>query len=194
MGNKKQIGLLFGSFNPIHIGHLIIAETVASMAAVDEVWFVVSPHNPFKDKKSLLNQYDRLHLVNLAIEDNYRLRASNIEFGLPQPSYTIDTLTHLNEKHPDFNFSLIMGEDNLVHFHKWKNYEQILKHYQLIVYPRPGFTTDQFKDHPKIQKLTVPLMEISASAIRKRLRADQSIRYMVHERVFDYMQGSNLYK
>ena len=194
MENKKQVGLLFGSFNPIHIGHLIIAETIVSMAAIKEVWFVVSPHNPFKDKKSLLNQYDRLHLVNLSIEKNYRLRSSRIEFDLPQPSYTIDTLTHLSEKYPTYGFSLIMGEDNLVHFHKWKNYEQILKYYHLIVYPRPGFSTDKFKDHPKIQKLEVPLIGISASAIRKRIREGQSIRYLVHEKVFDYMEGSNMYQ
>ena len=133
---SKKIGLLFGSFNPIHVGHLIIAETVAYMDGVDEVWLVVSPHNPLKDSNSLLNPYDRLHLVRLALEDNPRVRASDIEFNLPVPSYTIDTMTHLQEKYPSHSFSIVMGEDNLGQLQRWKNYTQLLKYHQVIVYPR----------------------------------------------------------
>lgn len=190
---QKNIGLFFGSFNPIHIGHLIIAETVSNLPHIKEVWFVISPQNPFKEKKSLLNQYDRLHLVKLAIEDNPKLKASTIEFNLPQPSYTIDTLTYLQEKYPKSDFSLIMGEDNLKHFHKWKNYEQILKYYNLIVYPRPHYQTDKYNEHPKVTRLQVPLLEISASYIRERIKSQTSIRYLVHDKVGSYIQEMNLW-
>ena len=132
----KNIGLFFGSFNPIHVGHLIIANHVAQLESIDEVWLVISPHNPHKKKESLLPDLNRLYMVNIAIEDNNKLRASDIEFKMPQPSYTIDTLTYLKEKHPDYKFNLIMGADNLRSFHKWKNYEVILKEHKLLVYPR----------------------------------------------------------
>lgn len=192
----KHIGLLFGSFNPIHIGHLIIAETVASMPDVQEVWLVVSPHNPLKDKKALLNQYDRLHLVRLCIEDNPRLRVSDIEFGLPQPSYTIDTLAYLHEKYPHYEFRPIMGEDNLAHLHKWKNYEQLLKYYRLIVYPRPNCTNTpaEYRQHNRIDWLTVPLIDISATHIRDLVRQRRSIRYLVHDRVHDYINTTNWWR
>lgn len=138
MANSK-VGLFFGSFNPVHIGHLIIANYMANYTFLDEVWFVVSPQNPFKDKKSLGNMYDRLEMVNLAIEGADNLRASDIEFSLPQPSYTIDTLTHLSEKYPTKEFLLIMGEDNLMGITKWKNADILLRDYKIIVYPRPGY-------------------------------------------------------
>ncbi len=191
---KKRIALLFGSFNPIHTGHLIIAESVASSTLAEEVWLVVSPQNPFKVRKNLLNQYDRLHLVQLAVEDNSALRVSNIEFGLPKPSYTIDTLVYLKEKYPDYAFSLIMGEDNLMHLHKWKNYEVLLKRYQIIVYPRPGYETNKFIDHPNVHRLEVPLLEISATYIRQRLKNGLSIRYLVPEKVYNYINGVDLWK
>ncbi|MGB0929445.1 MAG: nicotinate (nicotinamide) nucleotide adenylyltransferase [Chitinophagales bacterium] len=190
---SKNIGLFFGSFNPIHIGHLIIAETVVDLEKIDQVWFVISPQNPFKKKQSLLNQYDRLHLVNLAVEENHRIKPSTIEFNLPIPSYTIDTLTYLREKYPDTHFYLIMGEDNLKHFHKWKNYEKILEQYQLIVYPRPGYENDLYREHPKVQRLPVPKIEISATHIRTLQKNGKSIRYMVSEKVLEYIDKMNLY-
>lgn len=191
---SKNIGLFFGSFNPVHIGHLIIAETVVNLEEIDQVWFVISPQNPFKKKQSLLNQYDRLHLVNLAVEENHQIKPSTIEFNLPIPSYTIDTLTYLREKHPDTHFYLIMGEDNLKHFHKWKNYEKILEQYQLIVYPRPGYENDLYKNHPKVQRLPVPKIEISATYIRELQKSGKSIRYLVSEKVLEYIDKMNLYR
>ncbi len=191
----KKIGLLFGSFNPVHIGHLIIAETVASQL-VHEVWLVVSPHNPFKDKKSLLNHHDRLHLLRLAIDENPKLRASNIEFGLPQPSYTIDTLAYLHEKYPEYEFCVIMGEDNLLSLHKWKNYEQILKYYEIIVYPRPNCpdTPPLYREHPKIKWLQVPLIDLSATYIRDLVRSGGSIRYLVPDAVLEYIRTSGWWR
>ena len=190
----KRIGLFFGSFNPIHIGHLIIAETVAQQPNINEVWFVISPQNPFKDDYSLLDAYDRLHLVNLAIEDNPKLRASKIEYDLARPNYTIDTLTHLYDKYPNYEFVLIMGDDNLQQLHKWKNYEQILLHYHIIVYPRIGHATSQFDEHPKIQRLAVPLLNISATYIRQALSQNKSVRYLVHDKVWQYIQASGWWK
>jgi len=184
----KKIGLFFGSFNPVHVGHLIIAETVASSNLVDQVWMVVSPQNPFKQQKNLLNQYDRLHLLQLATANNPAVSASNIEFFLPKPSYTIDTLAYLHEKYPNHQFSVIMGEDNLQHFHKWKNYEAILKYYQIIVYPRPNYSTNRYHSHNNVHYLTVPLLEISATYIRKRLQQGQSIRYLVPNSVYEQLR------
>ncbi|MEZ4888301.1 MAG: nicotinate (nicotinamide) nucleotide adenylyltransferase [Chitinophagales bacterium] len=191
---SKNIGLFFGSFNPIHVGHLIIAETVVNLDDIDQVWLVVSPQNPFKQKQSLLNQYDRLHLVNLALEGNTQIKPSTIEFNLPIPSYTIDTLAYLSEKYPASNFHLIMGEDNLTNFHKWKNYEKILEQYQLIVYPRPGYENELYIDHPKVHRLYVPKIEISATYIRELLKQGKSIRYMVPETVLEYVDKMNLYR
>jgi len=191
---EKQTVLFFGSFNPIHIGHLIIAETAADMENIAEVWFVVSPHNPFKPQSSLLNQYDRLHLAELATVDNPRLKASNIEFSLPKPSYTIDTLTYLQERYPNRHFILLMGEDNLQHLHKWKNYEQILKHYAILVYPRFNYSTDAFKDHEKITRLSVPLLDISATDIRQRIAAGKSVRYMLPEPVYQYVMKTSWWR
>ena len=189
-----KIGLFFGSFNPIHIGHLIIANYMATQTPLDQVWFVVSPQNPFKKKSSLARDYDRLHLVRLAIGDNTKLKASNIEFDLPQPSYTIDTLIYLKEKHPEHEFVLIMGGDNLVTFHKWKNYEIILRDYEIYVYKRPSYEGGEVQDHPSIQIFEAPLMNISATYIRKCIKEGKSVQYLVPEEVYEYLNGSSLYK
>ncbi len=189
---NKRIGLFFGSFNPIHVGHLIIANAMAQSGKVDVVWFVVSPQNPFKEQKSLLNQYDRLHLARVATENNPLLSVSDIEFALPKPSYTIDTLTYLQEKYPDHSFCILMGSDNLKHFHKWKNYEQILKYYELVVYPRPGEEVDTYEEHPHVHQMKVPLLDISATYIRKLLKADKDIRYLVPDKVYSEIERMNL--
>lgn len=198
--NNKNIALFFGSFNPIHIGHLVIANHIANNDKVDEVWFVVSPQNPFKEKKTLLQDYHRLRLVEEAIEGNPKLKASNIEFSLPQPSYTIDTLTYLKEKHPKVNFSIIMGEDNLKSFHKWKNHEIILRDYKIIVYPRVNVAEDlktetEILNHKNVTLLkNIPVMDISASFIRNNIKEGNSIRYLVTDSVLKYIDEMNFYK
>lgn len=189
-----KIGLFFGSFNPIHIGHLIIANHIQQYSDLDQVWFVVSPHNPFKKKSTLANDYDRLHLVNLAIEDYPNLRSSNIEFDLPQPSYTVDTLAVLKEKYPNHEFTLIMGMDNLKCFQKWKNYEAILKHYSIIVYPRPGAEPGEWANHPKFKFTDAPLMEISSTFIRQAIKDGKNIKPLLEEKVWNYLDGSDMYK
>ncbi len=189
-----KIGLFFGSFNPVHIGHMIIANYMATQTDLEQVWMIVSPQNPLKPKASLARDYDRLHLVRLAIEDNIKLRASNIEFDLPKPSYTIDTLTYLKEKYPEKEFVLIMGGDNLGTFHKWKNYEQILAHYQIYLYKRPKYELGELADHQSIHMFDAPLMEISASYIRKCIKAGLSVQYLVPKAVFEYLQSSSMYR
>ncbi len=194
MENRK-IGLFFGSFNPVHTGHMIIANYMATQSDLDEVWLVVSPHNPLKPRKSLARDYDRLHLVWLAIGDNPLLRASDIEFGLPQPSYTVDTLAYLEEKYPDKVFVLIMGGDNLATLHKWKNYEILLERYQIYVYLRPGFEPGPLAAHPSVRLFAdVPQMAISASFIRNCLREGKSVRYLVPEAVFEYLSQTPIYR
>lgn len=188
-----KIGLFFGSFNPLHIGHLIIAESVLNETDLKEVWFMVSPQNPFKKKASLLDEYDRLRMVELAVEEHERLRASNIEFFLPKPSYTIDTLTHLTDRYPKHEFCLIMGEDNLQHLHKWKNYEAILEHYPIYAYPRQGSDGEKFEQHPQVTPFEMPLLDISATRIRKMLKEGKSVRFLVHDKVRDYIEAGNLY-
>jgi len=191
----KKTGLFFGSFNPIHIGHLIIANYMATQTDLDEVWIVVSPQNPLKEKNSLANDYDRLHLVQLAVEDNPQLRASNIEFNLPKPSYTVDTMAYLKEKYPDKNFVLLMGGDNLQSFHKWKNYEVLLRDHDIYIYKRPSFDApSRFHNHPSIHFFDAPQMNISATYIRRCLREGKSIQYLVPDVVFKYLEGSNLYR
>ncbi len=189
-----KIGLFFGSFNPVHVGHMIIANFMATQTDLEQVWLVVSPQNPLKPKISLARDYDRLHLVRLAIDDNDRLRASDIEFGLPQPSYTIDTLVHLREQFPQHAFALIMGSDNLVHLHKWKNYELLLRDYEIYLYTRPDYPLDNFQEQGTIRSFDTPLMQISASYIRKCLRNGYSVRYLVPEAVFAYLETTNLYR
>jgi nicotinate-nucleotide adenylyltransferase len=188
-----KVGLFFGSFNPIHIGHTIIANHIVEFSDLHEVWLVVTPHNPLKKKATLANDYDRLHLVNLAIGDNLRLKASDIEFKLPKPSYTIETLAYLSEKYPTKEFVLIMGADNLETFHKWKNYEVILRDYAIYVYNRPNHTTAAYEHLPNVRLFDAPLMEISASFIRESLKKGKSIRYLVHDSVLSYIEKSGLY-
>ena len=172
----KKIGLYFGTFNPIHIGHLILANHFAETTDLDEVWLVVTPQNPMKRKDSILDNHHRLELVYKATYDYPKLRPSDIEFGLPIPNYTINSLTHLEEKHPDKQFVLLMGEDNLVSFPKWKNYELILERYELYVYPRKTDRTipKQFQNNPKINLIDAPQIELSSSAIRKSIKANQN--------------------
>lgn len=191
----QKIGLFFGSFNPVHVGHLIIANYMAEYTDLDEVWLVVTPQNPLKKKRTLANNYDRLHLVNLAIEGNPLLKASNIEFGLPQPSYTIDTLAYLKEKHPDDQFTLIMGGDNLRSLPRWKNYEILLRDYRIFIYSRPGYELGPLVAEDNVQVFTeVPQMSISASFIRKSLQSGKSVRYMLSDAVHDYLMETNLYR
>lgn len=192
MTNNK-IGLFFGSYNPIHIGHLIIANYMANYTDLDEVWFVVSPQNPFKEKKNLGNMYDRLEMVNLAVEGTEKLRASDIEFSLPKPSYTIDTLTHLKEKYSTKEFSLIMGEDNLANFPKWKNADIILRDYRIIVYPRPGYDGGELKNHPAVRVTETPVMELSSTFVRQAVKAGKNIQFYVPEKVIDFIEKKGLY-
>lgn len=189
-----RIGLFFGSFNPIHVGHMVLANYMASFTDLEQVWFVVSPHNPLKEKASLLNQNQRLHMVNLAIGDNNKLKSSNIEFGLPQPSYTINTLAHLKEKYPKHQFSLIMGEDNLESFSKWKNYEEILKNYKIYVYPRPNSNSKELKSHPNVIMTEAPLMEVSSTMIRKAIKDKKDVSFFVPQAVWQYLDEMSFYK
>jgi nicotinate-nucleotide adenylyltransferase len=195
MSASKKIGLFFGSFNPVHIGHMIIANYMVTKTALHEVWMIVSPHNPLKDKQSLANDYDRLHLVNLAIGDNHKIKASNIEFSLPKPSYTIDTLTYLKEKNSDHEYILLMGGDNLAGLHKWKNYEKILEEFKIIVYKRPDYELGDLVLHKNVTVLyDVPQLHISASYIRECIKQNNSVEYLVPDKVFQYLNGSSLYK
>lgn len=194
MPQKKKIGLFFGSFNPVHVGHMIIANFMVQHSDLDQIWMVVSPHNPHKDKKSLAKDHDRLHLVNLAIGDNARIKASDIEFSLPKPSYTVDTLAYLAEKYPQHAFSLIMGGDNLATFHKWKNYEKILSDHHIYVYDRPGYELGDLVAHHTVTILEAPLLSISASYIRQQIRDDKSIQYLVPDVVWNYLVGSSMYR
>lgn len=191
-----KIGLYFGTFNPIHIGHLIIANHVAEYAGVDQVWMVVTPHNPLKKKETLLDDYQRLQLVFLATEDYPKIKPSDFEFKLPQPNYTVNTLAHFQDKFPQHEFSLIMGEDNLKTFHKWKNYEVILEHHDVFVYPRISSEPDNhaFKNHPKIHLIDAPVVEISATFIRENIKNNKNIQPLLPSKVWDYMDHNNLYK
>lgn len=189
-----HIGLFFGSFNPVHVGHMVLANYMASFTDLEEVWFVVSPHNPLKEKSSLLNQNQRLHMVNLAIGDNNKLKSSNIEFGLTQPSYTINTLAHLKEKYPQHRFSLIMGEDNLQSFTKWKNYEEILKNHLIYVYPRPNCNSEDLKTHSSIIMTEAPLMDISSTIIRQAIKDKKDVSFFVPPAVWQYLDEMSFYK
>jgi len=189
-----KIGLYFGSFNPVHAGHMIIANHLINFTDMDQVWLVVSPQNPFKKKDNLADGYDRLYLAELAIGENQGIRTCNIEFELPRPSYTIDTLTYLHEKYPEEEFCIIMGSDNIKSFHKWKNYEMILEHYSIFIYQRPGSVSDLFSEFSNVHYLDAPLLEISSSFIRKLIKEEKSIRYLVVDKVYDYLMDSNMYK
>lgn len=189
-----KTGLFFGSFNPIHAGHLIIASYMANFTDLDEVWLVVSPQNPLKNKKGLGNMYDRLEMARLAIEPAEQLKVSDIEFNLPQPSYTIDTLAYLQEKHPTKEFVLIMGADNLASLKKWKNYEVLLKNYAIYVYPRPGSDVTEWVNHPSITLTETPQMEISSTFIRQALKDNKNIQFLVPENVIAFMDSKNMYR
>jgi nicotinate-nucleotide adenylyltransferase len=189
-----KVGLFFGSFNPVHAGHLVLANYMLEYTDLERIWFVVSPHNPLKNKSTLLDEKQRLQMVDLAIGDNIKLKASNIEFNLPQPSYTIVTLTYLKEKYPQHEFVLIMGADNLESFHKWKNYEEILKHHQLYIYPRPESDGGKLKDHPQIKLINAPLMEISSTAIRQAIKEKKDMRYFMPEAVWQYINEMHFYE
>ena len=193
----KKIGLFFGSFNPIHIGHLILGNYILENSDMEELWFVVSPQNPFKDKKSLLNDHNRLDMVQLAVKNYPKMRASNVEFSLPKPSDTIDTLTYLKEKYPDYSFALIMGEDNLDSLPKWKNSEKLIADYQIIVYPRTfegEKKAHEYLQHENISLVNAPIIELSATEIRKMIKEGKNVRPMLPPEVFDYLDGSNFYK
>lgn len=193
----KKTGLFFGTFNPIHIGHLVIANHLAEFSDLGEVWFVVTPRSPFKAKASLLDNHHRYQMVFEAVREYPKLGLTDIEFKLPQPNYTIDTLTHLREQYGEARqFALIMGEDNLKGFHKWKNYEAILQYYDLYVYPRisESKVPQALQDHPRIHWVDAPVMEISATFIRKQHKAGKNIRPLLPEAVWKYMDEMNFYR
>lgn len=194
---RKKTGLFFGSFNPIHIGHLILANYILENSDMQELWFVVSPQNPFKEKKSLLDDMTRLDMVERALRNYEKIRVSNVEFSLPKPSYTIDTLTYLKEKFPNHSFALIMGEDNLAGLPKWKNAELLVKNYQIIVYPRyfeKSETLESYEEHENITLIDAPIIELSATQIRQMIKDGKNVRPMLPPEVFDYIDGSSLYK
>jgi nicotinate-nucleotide adenylyltransferase len=191
-----KIGLYFGTFNPIHIGHLIIANHMAEHSDLDQIWMVVTPHNPHKKKSTLLDDYHRLHMVHLATEDFPKIHPSDIEFKLPQPNYTVNTLVHLQEKFPQHEFSLIMGEDNLNSLHKWKNYEVILQNHDIYVYPRvnSGEIEEQFVNHPKIHSVGAPVIELSSTFIRESIKKGKNVVPMLPNKVWEYVEHNNFYK
>jgi nicotinate-nucleotide adenylyltransferase len=193
-----NIGLFFGSFNPVHVGHMVLANYMLAYTELDQVWFVISPHNPLKKKNSLLHERHRLRLVELAIGDNPKLKTSDIEFALPQPSYTVNTLVHLREKYPNLSFALIMGEDNLQNFHKWKNYEEILKQHELYVYPRydtgPPTGDPLVINHTSVKRVAAPLMEISSTAIRQAIFEKKDMRYFVPLASWEYIKEMHFYE
>ncbi|MBA3682597.1 MAG: nicotinate-nucleotide adenylyltransferase [Bacteroidetes bacterium] len=189
-----HIGLFFGTFNPVHIGHLALANYMFNFADMQQVWMVVSPHNPLKNKNQLLDQNDRLHLVNLALDFHPNIKSSNFEFDLPQPSYTINTLVRLKEKYPEHQFSLIMGQDNLQSFNKWKNYEEIIKRHHIYVYPRPNCKPSEFDTHPNVHITQAPLMDISSTFIRNSIKEKKDIRFFLHPKVWEEVDTMNFYK
>ena len=192
----KKIGLFFGSFNPIHIGHLVIANHLVEYSDLDQVWFVITPHSPFKKKRSLLADHHRYQMVDRAVESYPNLRASDIEFKLPQPNYNINTMVYLQEKYPEHQFALIMGEDNLKSFHKWKNYDVLIAEHDIYVYPRisSGSIQTQFHEHPKVKHIDAPVMEISSTAIRKSIKEGKEVRPLLPEAVWVYLDEMNFYK
>ena len=192
-----KVGLFFGTFNPIHIGHMIIANYMVEFSDLEEIWFVVTPLSPFKQKTSLLDNHHRLAIANIAVENYSKLKTSDIEFNLPQPNYTINTLAYIEEKFPKNQFCLIMGEDNLKGFHKWKNNETILQNYELYVYPRissKGETEYPLSNHPKIHKVNAPIVQISSTFIRKAIKEKKDISTMLPSNVWKYIDEMNFYK
>ncbi len=190
-----KIGLFFGSFNPIHTGHLIIASYMANYTGLEKVWLIVSPQNPLKNKGDLTLVYDRLEMAKLALEDVENISVSDVELKMPQPSYTIDTLTVLREKYPEHEFILIMGQDNLVSLKKWKNYEIILRDYKIYVYPRPGELIDeQLINHPLVTITKTPLMELSSTFIRKSIKEGKNVKFFIPDKVWEFIDSKSLYK
>jgi len=196
----SKVGLYFGSFNPIHIGHMAIAGYMTEFAGLDQVWFVVSPHNPLKKKETLLADHHRLYMSQIAIGDNDKIKTSDIEFKLPVPSYTIDTLTYLKEKHPNNKFSLVMGEDNLFTLHKWKNATELVKNYPIYVYPRPKSEKpsspilDQILLAADIHRVAAPLIEISGTFIRDGIKNGKDMSYFLQEPVWKYIREMHFYE
>jgi nicotinate-nucleotide adenylyltransferase len=188
-----KVGLFFGSFNPIHTGHLIIANIMAETTDLDKVWFVVTPQNPLKPSKGLLHDFDRFDMVRAAVYESYRLSVSDIEFHLPKPNFTIHTLVHLTEKNPDKEFKVIIGEDNLASLKKWKNYELILENYGLYVYPRPNVSNAELKQHPNVRMVEAPMMDISATFIRNCIKNGQSVKYLVPDAVEAMIRDKKFY-
>ena len=191
-----KIGLYFGTFNPIHIGHLIIANHMAEYSDLEQIWMVVTPHNPHKKKNTLLDDYHRLEMVHLATEDFPKIQPSDIEFKLTQPNYTVNTLAHLQEKFPKYDFSLIMGEDNLNSLHKWKNYEVILNNHDIYVYPRlnSGEIDEQFVNHPKIHRVGAPVIELSSTFIRESIKNGKNVIPLLPNKVWKYVEHNLFYK
>lgn len=191
-----NIGLYFGTFNPIHVGHLIIANHMAEFSDLDQVWMVVTPHNPHKQKNTLLDDYHRLEMVHLATQDYPKIRPSDIEFKLPQPNYTVNTLAHLMEKFPQHQFSLIMGEDNLNSLHNWKNYEVILQYHHIYVYPRlnSGEIDRQFINHPKIHRIDAPVIELSSTFIRESIKLKKNTAPVLPQKVWEYIDHNLFYR
>ncbi len=189
-----KVGLFFGSFNPIHIGHLAIASYIVDYGGIDRLWFVVTPHNPHKKKKNLANDYDRLEMVNLAIDDDTRFDACDIEFRLPKPSYTINTLTYLKERYPSYIFKLIIGADNLANLHKWKNYEQLTNDYEFIVYPRPGFNIENISIKANYTLVNAPMMDISSTFIRQAIREKKDVRFFLSHKVYKFIFENHIYE
>lgn len=204
-----KTGLFFGSFNPIHLGHLMIASYMLEFTDIHDVWFVVSPHNPLKEKSTLLPDVNRLYMVNVAVEDDPRLKASNIEFHLPKPSYTIDTLTYMEERYPNHEFILLAGSDILGSLHKWKNYEQLLANYMFYIYPRHDekpiqntenesdnlmIDTATLRSHPSLRYIDAPMVEISASFIRNAIREGKNMQYFLPANVWEYVEKMGFYR
>ena len=192
--SNQKTGLYFGSFNPIHTGHLIIASYMVEFTDLEEVWLVISPHNPLKEKKTLLADHHRMALANIAVEDEERIRTTNIEFKMPQPSYTIDTLARLEEKFPKREFTLIAGSDIFPTFHKWKNHTHLLEKYKIYVYNRPGYSLGKYAGHPNIRLFDAPMMSISSSFIRKSIKERKDMRYFLPERVYKYIREMHFYE
>ncbi|MCR5453837.1 MAG: nicotinate-nucleotide adenylyltransferase [Bacteroidales bacterium] len=187
-------GLYFGSFNPIHNGHLMLANYLVEHSGLDALWFVISPQNPFKTKESLLPDYQRLELVNRAIEGYQKFSACDIEFSMPKPSYTIDTLTYLGEKYPKREFALIMGTDNLERLDRWKNYEQIINNHKIVVFPRNGSEGGPLRSHPNVEIVNTPIIEVSSTFIRESIHQGKDVRFFMPEKVFKYIDEMNFWK
>jgi len=191
---KMTVGLFFGSFNPIHIGHLAIANYMLAFTDMKELWFVVSPHNPFKKRQNMLSEADRLHLVNLAIEDHHPYRSCDMEFHMPKPSYTVNTLARLVDRYPQRKFALIMGSDNLAQFHKWKNSEAIIDNFHRYIYPRPDTPPHLMENIPNATIVDAPLMNISSSFVRQAIASGKDVPFFLHEKVYHYIKEMHFYE